>query len=78
MGVQHQVDHVRKALGGVPVVGVLCFVTADWPFIGGSFVVRGVHAPPPRLLAKALARSTVGPVDVAATVHLLDRRFRPA
>ena len=28
----------------VPVHGVLCFVEADWPLIGGTFTTRGVQA----------------------------------
>ncbi|MFC6706186.1 nuclease-related domain-containing protein [Flexivirga alba] len=78
LGVQHQVDHVRRALGHVPVTGALCFVTADWPLIGGSFATRGIQVLPPRQLIKTITRSPAGPVDVAATMHLLDRHFRPA
>src|SRR5690606_29915685 len=34
-GVLKQVDVVRGVLGDdVPVVGVLCFIEADWPLIG--------------------------------------------
>lgn len=77
-GVQTQVDHVRQALSDVPVLGVLCFVSADWPLIGGSFVTRGIQVLPPRLLVKTVARSAAGPVDVATTLLLLDRHFRPA
>ena len=41
-GVATQVDRVRTVLaaGGftaTPVHGVLCFVEADWPLIGGPF-----------------------------------------
>ena len=37
-GVLKQIDVVRGALDNrAPVVGVLCFVEADWPLIGGSF-----------------------------------------
>ncbi|GGB18771.1 hypothetical protein GCM10011492_05790 [Flexivirga endophytica] len=77
-GVQSQVDHVRRALGDVPVTGALCFVTAEWPLIGGAFVARGIQVLPPRQLVKTITRSPAGPVDVAATMHLLDRHFRPA
>ncbi len=37
-GVLKQVDVIRGIVGDeVPVHGVLCFVDADWPLIGGSF-----------------------------------------
>jgi len=44
-GVLTQVALVRTAVDdpAVPVTGVLCFVAADWPLIGGAFETRGVH-----------------------------------
>ncbi len=37
-GVLKQVDVVRSIVGtDVPVTGVLCFIDADWPLIGGAF-----------------------------------------
>ncbi|WP_243399042.1 nuclease-related domain-containing protein [Cryobacterium zongtaii] len=52
-GVHKQVDLVRSALKSagleqIPVHGVLCFVDADWPLIGGAFIVDGVHVLWPR------------------------------
>jgi hypothetical protein len=47
-GVTKQVDLVRAALSResrfepVPLRGMLCFVEADWPLFGGSFVTVGV------------------------------------
>ncbi len=44
-GMHKQVGLVRAALADesdVPVCGVLCFVDADWPLIGGSFAVQGI------------------------------------
>lgn len=44
-GMHKQVGLVRAALANepdVPVRGVLCFVDADWPLIGGSFAVQGI------------------------------------
>jgi hypothetical protein len=39
-----QVEVVRTVVGdAVPVHGVLCFVDADWPLMGGSFTTRGVE-----------------------------------
>ncbi|MGN6299874.1 MAG: NERD domain-containing protein, partial [Angustibacter sp.] len=32
---------LRAGQMDVPVMGLLCFVDADWPLIGGSFVVGG-------------------------------------
>lgn len=66
-GVLGQVDRVRAALGDetVPVIGVLCFVEADWPMIGGSFATRGIHVVWPRRLSKMLDEAN-GEVDVAA------------
>jgi hypothetical protein len=44
-GMHKQLALVQAALADqpdVPVHGVLCFVDADWPLIGGSFTVQGV------------------------------------
>ena len=46
-GVHKQVSLVRDALDGagyaeVPVRGMLCFIEANWPLIGGSFDIDGV------------------------------------
>lgn len=50
-GVLKQVDVVRGLIGDdLPVHGVLCFVDADWPLIGGSFTTRGVEVIWPRRL----------------------------
>jgi hypothetical protein len=53
-GVLKQIDIVRSAIGdGVPITGVLCFVEADWPLLGGSFIIRGVETLwPKKLYAK--------------------------
>ncbi len=65
------VDGMRKQLGlvqaalsdqaDVPVHGVLCFVGANWPVIGGSFTVQGVAAVRPKKLKTVLAAP--GPLD---------------
>ncbi|KQU69079.1 NERD domain protein [Phycicoccus sp. Root101] len=50
-GVLKQADVVRTSLtDDVPVRGVLCFVEADWPLIGGSFTTRDVQALWPKKL----------------------------
>jgi len=73
-GVHKQVDLVRRALdgaglAGVPVRGVLCFVEADWPLIGGSFVIDGVDVLWPKKAAEQLVPP--GPHDdaMAERVH---------
>ena len=47
-GVQKQVSHVRSALKAagleeIPIHGMLCFIGADWPLIGGAFIIDGVQ-----------------------------------
>jgi len=71
--VRWQVDLVRAVLDAagladVPVRGVLCFVEADWPLIGGSFVIDGVDVLWPKKLAERLLVAgslTVGAIDQA-------------
>jgi hypothetical protein len=58
-GVLKQVEVVRGALdraflADVPVHGVLCFVDADWPLIGGSFVISDVAVLWPKKLGERL------------------------
>lgn len=67
-GVQSQVDRVTTAVGDVevPVVGVLCFLDADWPLIGGSFIVDGIRAVWPRLLIKQMTEAPAQAVAVEA------------
>lgn len=66
-GLHKQLGHVRAALAerpDVPVRGVLCFVDADWPLIGGDFVVRDVSVLWPKRLKALLAQR--GPLDADA------------
>lgn len=66
-----QLDLVRAALADqpdVPVRGVLCFVDADWPLIGGSFTVEGVSVMWPRKLKARLAET--GPLDIGRIADL--------
>ena len=63
-GMHKQVALVRAALVDQPEVsvrGVLCFVDADWPLIGGAFTVNDVAVLWPKKLKALLAES--GPVD---------------
>jgi Nuclease-related domain len=75
-GVIRQVELVRDVVGEVPVTGALCFVEAGWPLIGGSFTTRNVHVLWPKRLAKALAESSAGEVDVAAVRESVATRFK--
>jgi hypothetical protein len=56
---QRQVELVRAALAAhdgiaeLPVCGMLCFVEADWPLIGGSFVSAESMCSGPRTRARA-------------------------
>jgi hypothetical protein len=66
-GVLKQVDLARSIVGNdVPLHGVLCFVEADWPLLGGSFMTRGVEALWPKKLypklkaAGPLSSDTIG------------------
>ncbi|WP_345545773.1 nuclease-related domain-containing protein, partial [Microbacterium jejuense] len=65
-GVQSQLERVTAALGEAapPVTGVLCFLEADWPWIGGSFSVDGVHVLWPRLLVQRMTDAPPQPIDV--------------
>ena len=72
-GVHRQVDLVRAALAAeerddVPVRGVLCFVEADWPLFGGSFVIEGVSVLWPKKLAELLTVDSR--LDDATVDHL--------
>jgi hypothetical protein len=62
-GLLKQVDVVRGVVGNAAVVhGVLCFVEADWPLVGGSFTTRGADVLWPRKLYQKL--SAGGPLSV--------------
>lgn len=66
-GVASQVERVSLALGdaATPVTGVLCFVAADWPVIGGPFTVDGIHVVWPKLLIRRMTEESPQDVDVA-------------
>lgn len=65
-GVQTQVARVVTALGNanqfdVPVAGMLCFVEADWPLLGGEFSISGVDVLWPKRAVDLIRRA--GPID---------------
>jgi Nuclease-related domain len=69
-GLLKQVDVIRGIVGDeVPVHGVLCFVDADWPLIGGSFTTRQVEALWPRKLYPMLQVEGSLTVDAIADLH---------
>jgi hypothetical protein len=75
-GMHKQVEVVTGVLGPeVPVHGVLCFVEADWPLIGGAFRTRDVLVVWPKKLYPGLQAE--GPLDVAL-IDQLHRRLAQA
>ncbi len=74
-GVLTQVEIVRGLLDpGVPVQGVLCFVDADWPLLGGDFTTREVRALwPKKLYAKLEAEGLLTADSIAELHHSLAR-----
>ena len=79
-GVLKQVEVVQGLLDAdVPVRGVLCFVEADWPLIGGSFATRGILVEwPKRLYARLQADGSVSAPVIARTRRTLAQAARPA
>ncbi len=69
-GVLKQVDIVRGIVGDdLPIHGVLCFVEADWPLIGGSFTTRGIDALWPKKLYPKLKSDGPLPNETVAEIH---------
>lgn len=79
-GVQSQVERVALSLGDAvsPVHGVLCFLDADWPLIGGSFTVDGIQVLWPRLLIKRMTETLLLDVDVESVHNWLANAFPAA
>ena len=79
-GVLEQVEVVRGVVGDdVPLHGVLCFVEADWPLIGGAFSSRGVEAMwPKRLYPRLRAEGPLGPEHLALIHRTLSTALPPA
>lgn len=84
-GVHWQVEKVRDVLASrlgeheLPVRGVLCFLDADWPLIGGSFSIQDVDVVWPRKARELLTRP--GPVSmefVSVWHQHLAENFPPA
>lgn len=79
-GMLRQVDVIRRVVGNATAIhGVLCFIEADWPLVGGSFTTRGVGVLWPRKLYPKLAGG--GPLsleDVQGLHQVLDSALPPA
>ncbi len=79
-GVHKQVAVVRDLLEpDTPVHGVLCFVEADWPLLGGSFVTHDVHVLSPKGLCLMLKNDGPLTLETITQVHsTLGRTLQPA
>jgi hypothetical protein len=79
-GVLKQVDIVRGLVGDdLPIHGVLCFIEADWPLIGGSFTTRGVEVLwPKRLYPRLKSDGPLLPQTVAEVHRCLASSLPPA
>ena len=53
----------------VAVQGVLCFVEADWPLLGGSFTTRGVEVMWPKKLYPLLQAGDRADIDAVEDVY---------
>lgn len=68
-GVLKQVTVVRRTIpDDIPVHGVLCFVEAYWPLLGGAFTTRDVRVLWPKKLYPQLAAD--GPLRTATIADL--------
>lgn len=78
-GMHKQLGLVRAALADqldVPVRGVLCFLDADWPVIGGSFTVQDVAVMwPKKLKATLVEPGPFGPDQIADLQWQLHEAF---
>lgn len=77
----HLVDDALESAGlaHIPAFGMLCFVEATWPLLGGDFVIDDVEVLWPR---KAVSRVTspgsFGGDEIEAVFRALAVRFPPA
>lgn len=83
-GVQKQVAVVESALEAaglrlVPVRGMMCFVEADWPLIGGDFAIDGVSVLWPRKAASVITMpGGIDPTTRERAARALAQAFPPA
>lgn len=69
-GVHKQMARVTTALANanlvdVQVAGMLCFVEADWPLLGGEFSISGIDVLWPRRAVHLIRKP--GPIDAASS-----------
>ncbi len=71
---------VRQHLeGDVPVHGVLCFIEADWPLLGGTSTTRGVQSLWPKKLYPRLQAEGPLTEQLISEIHRqLAHALRPA
>jgi hypothetical protein len=83
-GVQKQVGLVSSALqsagfGQLPVSGMLCFVEADWPLIGGDFTIANLRVLWPRKAADRIVMwGNIDDVTAHQVHQVLASAFPPA
>ncbi|MBC7595298.1 MAG: NERD domain-containing protein [Kineosporiaceae bacterium] len=83
-GVHQQVARVQaaldaKGLSAVPVGGMLCFVEADWPLIGGDFTIAGLNVLWPKKVASHIIKPGAVDIDTVKRVYqALASSFPPA
>jgi hypothetical protein len=84
-GVTKQADLVRTALASDPdtapatVRGMLCFVDADWPLLGGAFTIAGIDVLSPAKATNTIAADGLLTRQIQARVHAhLAHAFPPA
>ena len=83
-GVHKQVTIVRAALeanglSAIKVGGMLCFVEADWPLIGGDFTIAGLNVLWPKKVASHIVKPGAVDVHTAERVYQsLATSFPPA
>ena len=76
---QAELVGVRGSVGDdIPVRGVLCFVEADWPLIGGPFVTRDVDVLWPKKLYPRLQEQGHWPHVTSPRCTSCSRELRPA
>jgi hypothetical protein len=79
-GVLKQVDVVSGLVDAeVQVGGVLCFLEADWPLLGGSFTTRGVQVLWPKKLYPQLQAGGELTAEAIGVIHrTLARQLPPS
>ncbi|MFL6161432.1 MAG: nuclease-related domain-containing protein [Jatrophihabitantaceae bacterium] len=81
-GMHKQLELVRGAVeqdDNLPVHGMLCFVDADWPVLGGNFSIAGVEVLWPKKVAeRVFATALLTGAEIAATHSCLASAFPAA